>query len=60
MSILKTYRCPKCDDILFKGKLTKGTIIIKMCKNKNIKNEDGKYRKCKTMVTLKGDENGNI
>lgn len=42
--------------------------IVVMCKNKNFKDANGKYRKCKTtmnikqdtMEVLKGDENGII
>lgn len=47
------YRCKNCNDLLFVGKLEKGTSIEIMCKKtikKKLPNEDKrKYGKCRTI-----------
>ena len=53
---LKEYRCPKDNNLLFKGSLKEGTHIVIMCKNKSNKDEKGKYSKCRTSIVIKGAE----
>lgn len=55
MAVLKAYRCKTCNNLLLKGTLVKGTTIEVMCKNKNTKDEHGKYKKCKTVMEFEGE-----